>query len=192
MIWYQGKSVSWILQNLKLKNRCLFWTHNPGSLIVYISLSNIDQSTKRHMWMFTVALVIILKKKTGTRPNIYQHEWVSLVYYIHIMECCSVHRLQQARLSCPSLSLGVCSNSCPLSQWCYRTILSSAPPSPLSSVFPSIRVFSNELALCIKWPTYWSFSFSISSSNEYSELIFFRIDWESKGLSRVFSSTTIR
>ena len=47
----------------------------------------------------------------------------------------------------------------------------------LSSIFPSIRVFSSELALCIKWPNYWNFSFSISPSNEYSELISFRIDW---------------
>ena len=47
----------------------------------------------------------------------------------------------------------------------------------LSSVFPSIRVFSNESVLCIRWPKYWSFSFSISPSNEYSGLIFFMIDW---------------
>ena len=47
----------------------------------------------------------------------------------------------------------------------------------LSSIFPSIRVFSNESVLCIRWPKYWSFSFSISSSNEYSGLISFRIDW---------------
>ena len=47
----------------------------------------------------------------------------------------------------------------------------------LSSVFPSIRVSSNELALHIRWPEYWSFSFSISPSNEYSGLISFRIDW---------------
>ena len=47
----------------------------------------------------------------------------------------------------------------------------------LPSIFPSIRVFSNELALCTNWPKYWSFSFSISPSNEYSELISFRIDW---------------
>ena len=57
------------------------------------------------------------------------------------------------------------------------------PPHPLSSrsrpasIFPSIRVFSNESALCIKWPKYWSFSFSLSPSNEYSRLISFRIDW---------------
>ena len=48
---------------------------------------------------------------------------------------------------------------------------------PLSpSVFPSIRIFSNELVLCIRWPKYWSFSFSISPSNEYSGLISFRVD----------------
>ena len=45
------------------------------------------------------------------------------------------------------------------------------------SIFPSIRVFSNESTLCIKWPNYWSFSFSISPSNEYSRLISFRIGW---------------
>ena len=47
----------------------------------------------------------------------------------------------------------------------------------LPSTFPNLRVFSNELALCIRWPQYWSFSFSISPSTEYSELISFRIDW---------------
>ena len=66
----------------------------------------------------------------------------------------------------------------------------------LASVFPRIRVFSSELALCIRWPTYWNLSFSISPSNESSGLVFFRIDWlitlQSKGLSRIFSSTTIQ
>ena len=47
----------------------------------------------------------------------------------------------------------------------------------LSSIFPSIRVFSSESVLCIRWPKYWSFSFSFSPSSEYSELISFRIDW---------------
>ena len=65
----------------------------------------------------------------------------------------------------------------------------------LHSIFPSIRVFSNDSALRIMWPKYWSFLFSNSPSNEYSGLIFFRIDGSifmlSMGLSRVFSSTTI-
>ena len=51
------------------------------------------------------------------------------------------------------------------------------PILPLPSTFPSIKIFSNESVLCIKWPNYWSFSFSISPSNEYSGLISFRMDW---------------
>ena len=66
----------------------------------------------------------------------------------------------------------------------------------LPSIFPSIRVFSNESVLHIRWPKYWSFNFSLSPSNEYSGLISFRIDsWVSlqfKGLSRVFSNTTVQ
>ena len=62
--------------------------------------------------------------------------------------------------------------------------------------FPASGFFSSESVLHIRWPKYWSFSFSISPSNEYSELIFFRIDWfdllQSKGLSRVFSNTTVQ
>ena len=69
-------------------------------------------------------------------------------------------------------------NSCPLSQWCHPTISSSARPLlPPPSVFPSIRVFSNESVLCIRWPKYWSVSFSISPFNEYPGLISFRMDW---------------
>ena len=80
------------------------------------------------------------------------------------------HELQQARLPCPSLSPGACSNSCPTISSCFPFLL-------LPSVFPSIRIFSNELALLIRWPKYWSFSFSISPSSEYSGQISFRIDW---------------
>ena len=64
----------------------------------------------------------------------------------------------------------------------------------LPSIFPSIRVFYNESALCIRWPKYWSFSFSISPCNEYLGLTFLRtigLILVSKGLSRVFSSTII-
>ena len=65
------------------------------------------------------------------------------------------------------------------------------PPIP-----PSIRVFSNESTLHVRWPKYWSFSFSIIPSKEQPELISFRMDWlylqESKGLSRVFSNTTVQ
>ena len=87
-------------------------------------------------------------------------------------------------------------NSCPLSWWCHPTISSSVVPffSHLQFI-SSIRVFSNESVLCIRWPKYWSFSFSISPSNEYSRLISFRMDWLDllavQGLSRIFSITTV-
>ena len=67
--------------------------------------------------------------------------------------------------------------SCPLSWWCYLTISSSVVPFLLPSVFPSIMVFSNESTLHIRWPTNWSFSFSIRPSSEYSGLVFFRFYW---------------
>ena len=88
------------------------------------------------------------------------------------------HGLQQPRPPCPSPAPRVYSNSCPLSRWCHPTISSSVVPILLlPSIFPSVRVFSNESVLHIRWPKYWSFSFSISPSNEYSGLISFKMDW---------------
>ena len=83
------------------------------------------------------------------------------------------------RVPCPSLCPGVCLNLCLLNLWCHPTISFSANPysSFPQSFPPSIRAFFNELALCISWPKYWSFVFSINPSNEYSGLISFRIDW---------------
>ena len=74
--------------------------------------------------------------------------------------------------------LQVYPNSCPLSQWCPSNhLILCRPLLLLPSIFPSIRVFSNESALHIRWPKYWSFSFNISPSNEHSGLIPFRMDW---------------
>ena len=87
------------------------------------------------------------------------------------------HGLQHTKLPCPSPSSGACSNSCPLSSVMPSNHLILCCPFLLPSVFPSIRVFSNESALRNRWPKYWSFSLSISPSNKYSGLISFRIDW---------------
>ena len=81
-----------------------------------------------------------------------------------------LHGLQHARLPWPSSSPGICSKSCPLSQGCYPTISSSV--IPFSSCLQSFWSWSPSIR-----PKYWSFSFSISPSNEYSGLISFRIDW---------------
>ena len=98
--------------------------------------------------------------------------------------CCSVtkvcltlgpHGLQKTRLPCPPLSPRVCSNSCSLGQWCHSSHLMLCHPLLLlPSIFPSIRVFSNELPLCIRWPKYWSFSISPS---QRSRLTSFRNNW---------------
>ena len=85
------------------------------------------------------------------------------------------HGLQSSRLLCPLLSPGVCSNSGPLSWWCHLTISFSVITfSSCLQSFPTSG--SYESALLIWWPKYWSFSFSISPSNEYSGLISFRTD----------------
>ena len=83
---------------------------------------------------------------------------------------------RQASLSIPTP--GVYSNSCPLSRWCHPTISSSVIPffSRLQS-FPASGSFPSESVLHIRWPKYWSFSFSISPFSEYSGLISFRMDW---------------
>ena len=88
------------------------------------------------------------------------------------------HGLQHNRPPCSSLSPRTCSNSCPLSWWHHPTISSLCRSLlVLPSISLSIRVFSNVSVLCIRWPKYWSFSFSINSSNEYSKLISLNVDW---------------
>ena len=86
------------------------------------------------------------------------------------------HGLQHARLPCPSLSPRACSNSCPLSRWCHPTISSSVAPFSCLQSFPASGSFPVSWLYAL-WPKYWSFSFSISPSNEYSGVISFRIDW---------------
>ena len=116
--------------------------------------------------------------KCNGNQNSYTH-WFSSVQSCSVMsDSLQPHGLQHARPPCPSPTPRAYSNTCPLSQWCHPTISSSVFPfSSLPSIFPSIRVFSNESVLRIRWPKFWSFIFSISPSNEYSGLISFRMDW---------------
>ena len=107
--------------------------------------------------------------------------WNSRLIMVVVFSCSVMsdslwqHGLWHSRLPCPSPSPTACPNSCPLNWWYHPIILFSGHPLLLlPSVSPSIRVFSSELALRIRW---LSFSFSISSSNEYLRLISFMIDW---------------
>ena len=133
--------------------------------------------------MFTVALFTTVKIRKQPKCPSTDNEYIylqSVSQFSHsvVSDSLRPHGLQHASLPCPSPTPGACSNSCPLSRWYHPTISSSVIPfSSLPSIFPSIRIFSNELALRIWWPKYWNFSFNISPSNEYSGLISFSIDW---------------
>ena len=86
------------------------------------------------------------------------------------------HELQHARPPCPSPTPGVHPNSCALNRWCHPAISSCRPLLLLLSIPPSIRVFSNESTLRMRWPKYWNFSFSIIPSKKHPGLISFRMD----------------
>ena len=106
------------------------------------------------------------------------------------------HGLRHPRLPCPSLSPGVCSNSCSLSQWCHPTISSSVVPFSCPQSFPASGSFPMSQPFASGGQSIEaSASASINPSNEYSGLISFRTDClissQSKGLSRAFSNTTI-
>ena len=120
----------------------------------------------------------------------------------------SVHSLSRVRLfAAPWITAGQASLSINNSRSSLKlTSIKSVMPSShlilcrplllLPPIPPSIRVFYNESALCMRWPKYWSFSFSISPSNEHTGLMSFRMDWMDllavQGLSSVFSNTTVQ
>ena len=119
----------------------------------------------------------IWKEKIGSNTNV-SYMYISQFSRSVMTDSSGPHGPQQARPPRPLLTPGVYPNSSPLSRWCHPTISSSVIPLLLlPSVFPSIRVFSNESALHIRWPKYWSFNFNISPSNEHPGLISLRMDW---------------
>ena len=110
----------------------------------------------------------------------HQYSISSVQFSLSVMsESLRTHELQHARPPCPSPTPRVHSDSRPLSQWCHPAISSSVVPFPScpQSLPASSRVFSNESSLCMRWPNYWSFSFSIIPSKEIPGLISFRMDW---------------
>ena len=163
-------------------------------LLWVVHFGNIDSSNLRtdcifplyHLWFISSAFYIF-------------GALASLLFFFHcpvMSDSMQSHGLQHIRLSCPSLSPKVCPSSCTLHRWCHPA-MSSSDLLLLPSNFQISGIFSNESAVCIRWPKYRSLSLRISSSNEYSGLISLKIDWflislMSKGLSGVFSNTTIQ
>ena len=127
---------------------------------------------------------------------IYSKKSVSQFSCSVVSDSLQPHRLQHTRPPCPSptlssLKLMSIKSVMPSSHFILCHPLLLLPPIP-----PSIRVFSNESTIHMRWPKYWRFSFSISPSKEHPGLISFRmagwISLQSKGLSRVFSNTTVQ
>ena len=128
-------------------------------------------------------------------------------YFIFKVSFSSVQSLSRVRLfvtpwiAARQASLSITNSQSSLRLTSIESVMPSSHlifccPLLLPAVPPSIRVFSNESTLCMRWPKYWSFSFSIIPSKEHPGLISFRMDWlislQSKGLSRVFSKTTVQ
>ena len=104
--------------------------------------------------------------------------WLLLFTHSVMSDCLRPHGLWHARLPCPLPPPRVHWNSCPLYWWCHPTISSSVIPffSCLHS-FPASGSLPMSQLFAIRWPKYWHFSFSNSPSNDYSGLIYFKIDW---------------
>ena len=137
------------------------------------------------VWWCAVCMIhysFLIPSETITSEKYAQQ--INVVVFVAVVQLLShvslwPHGLQHTMLPCPSAPSGACSNSCPSSAWGHpiNHLILCCPLLLQPSIFPNIRVFSNESALGIRWLKYCSFSFSISSSNEYSGLISFRIDW---------------
>ena len=124
-----------------------------------------------------IQLLGIYPKELKKNTQILVHKSFSSVQFSHsvVSDSLQSHELQHARPPCPSPTPRVHPNSCPSSQWCHAAISSSVVP--FSSCPQSLSASGSFQPLCMRWPKYWSFSFSISPSNEHSGLISFRMDW---------------
>ena len=138
-----------------------------------------------------------------------EEEWIKKLWYMYtvkysvqfsrsvVSDSLRPHESKHARPPCPSPTPGVHSNSCASSQWCHPAIyfILCRPLLLLSPIPSSIRAFSSESTLCMRCPKYWSFSFSIGppmNTQDWSPLGWTGwISLQSKGLSRVFSNTTV-
>ena len=173
-----------------------YWMMNCTWIILSLQIFLFDFS--KNFWPCHVACKILvswprikpLQQKLSLNhwtaregPRYFFYKWpereFSSVQFSHSVLSDSLwpHEPQHARPPCPLPTPGVHPNPCPLCRWCLQSSHPLLSLLLLPSIFPSIRVFSNESALRIRWPKYWSFSFNISPTNEHPGLIPFRMDW---------------
>ena len=164
-----------------------FWTLSSVWLPLY---------SPQTMWMCLMPLCLVLPL-SWVPISKFTLRYVHSVQLSHsvLSDSLQPRGLQHTRLPYSSPTPGACSNASPLSQWCRPTISSSVVPfSSCLQSFPASGSFQ-ESVLHIRWPKYWTFSFSASPSNEYAGLISFRTDWFDllavEGTFKSLSSTTV-
>ena len=149
MSWVWASSGSW------------WWTGKPGVQSMGLQRIGCGWSTRTEFWYHRYVSVQFSSVQSLSRVRLFATPWITARQAsLSITNSRSSLRLMPIKLVMPSSHLILC----------HLLLL-------LHSIFPSIRVFSNESVLHLRWPKWWSFSFSISPSNEYSGLISFRIDW---------------
>ena len=176
----QRKDRAWVIQSA-MRGTAPLW--NPRSFQLHTRRRNYCGCIKKSRAgskKVSLRLVSVSSVQSLSRVRLFVTPWTAARQAsLSITNSWNLLKLMSIELVMPSKHLILC----------HPLLL---PPS----VFLSIRVFCNQLVLCIRWPKYWSFSFSISPSNEYSGLISFKIDWFDllavQGLSRVFSSITVQ
>ena len=137
--------------------------------------------------------LLSIRNLTDYKTHLLLYLLIAVVQSLSRVRLLVTHELQRARLSWPSLSPRVCSKFSSIESVMPSNHLILCHPLLLPpSIFPSIRVFSNESAACIMWPNHWSVSFSIRLSSWFPLGLTGLIFLLSMGLLRVFSSTTIR
>ena len=138
------------------KTKCTLWYHKLG--VLRVTQFGMERKWKECKVFWRLRIVFLFQfssVQSVSHVRLFVTPWTAACQASQ-----SLPKLMSIELVMPSSHLILC-----------------RPLLLLPSIFPSIHVFSNESALCIRWPKYWSFSFSISPSNEHSRLIFFRIDW---------------
>ena len=156
-------------------------------------ISNLQNCEKIPLYFLSHPFLLLWQQTNTLRitleVSLQQKIWILYIRFLEVLQCSSVQSLSHVQLfvtpwtaACQA-SLYITNSQSLLKLMPIESVMPSnhlilCHPALLPpSIFPSIRVFSNESVLCIRWPKYWSFSFSIGTSNEHPGLISFRMDW---------------
>ena len=162
-----------VIHHFLRKNQRLIWESTFGFYDLLYTVFIIEVRSSYSFGPFMKCLV----EPPPPTMFIYRHTHLSdQISRSVVSDSLRPHELQHARPRCPSPTPGVHSDSCPSSQWCHPAISSSVVPFSSCPQSLPASVFSSKSTLRMRWPKYWSFSFSISPSKEIPGLISFRMD----------------